>query len=293
MVFKSLFEYFNKLGWPRAGLIAILPDGPEWKSESFQTIKPLGNIQWIPLHKSEDDDMFAISFARDLKALLVTNDKFRDHLARWNHKFGSQQALELREWCAAHVLNFSFHRDTFFPNLEMITLALTRLRGQPEIFRCSTCNTQIASSEDIIASRDGAGVFGLEHRKNPAGSHFALLKTKSVSPGATQEHWFDSLPSGHQIRQESTPRLEDTWFPDYAWSLLFCANPECSSTKELVGLVDGQVGILRPAETLGWKFRLIRDDSKDQPLFDLLLPEFYGLIHERVNFLPQVPALRH
>src|SRR3989338_2062398 len=275
------FEYFNKLGWPRNGIIAVLPDEPQWKSDSFQAITPLGNIRWISLHKTEDDDMFAISFARELKALLVSNDKFRDHVTRWHHKFGPREASQLREWCAARVLNFTFHRDSFFPNLEMITLALTELRGQPDVFRCSTCGTPIASSEDIIASRDTAGVFGMERRENPAGSSFSLLKTKSVLPGATQEHWFDCALSD-LIRQESIPRLQDTWFPDYAWSLLFCANPECESTKELVLPVGDKFAILRPAQSLGWKFRLVRDESKEQPLFDLLLPEFYGLIHERV-----------
>jgi hypothetical protein len=275
-------EYFNNLKWPRTGLIAVLPDEPEWKSESFRAISPLGNLQWIPLHKSEDDDLFAISFARDMQALLVTNDKFRDHVARWHQKFGHQEASRLREWCAAHVLNFTFHRDTFFPNLEMITLALAELRGQPDVFRCSTCKAPIASSEHIIASRDSAGVFGMEQRNNPAGSSFSLLKTKAVLPGSTQEHWIERTPSGSQFRQESVPRLTDTWFPDYAWSLLFCANPECESTQELVVENGPEVAIVRPAVSLGWKFRLIRDETREQPLFDLLLPEFYGLIHERV-----------
>ena len=99
---------------------------------------------------------------------------------------------------------------------------------------------------------------------NPAGSSFALMKTRSVFPGSTQEHWY-SQAGGSITRQESTPRLQDTWFPDYAWSLLFCANERCESTVDSFDSTGLQI---KKSTTLGWKFRLFRDPSRPQPLFE-------------------------
>ena len=273
---QIVFEFFNKLHWPRTGLIAVFPSS--WECPGLDALSAIGQILYVPNHHIQDDDLFAFAIAQDRQALLLTNDKFRNHLTTWRSKFGPAKALRMQEWCASHLLTYIFLRDTFTPHPETLAMALKELGRGAAVFRCSVCGTAIASADDIITSRDAAGVFSIETQVNPAGSSFTLMKTRSVFPGATQEHWY-SQAGGSITRKESTPSLQDSWFPDYAWSLLFCANECCESTVDSFDSSGLQIKI---STTLGWKFRLVRDPSRPQPLFDFLLPEFYGLIHERV-----------
>lgn len=182
-------------------------------------------------------------------------------MASWKKQFGESVAQSMFEWLGDHLLSYIFDRETFVPHPEKLLLAERSLsRGTP-FFRCTKCGTAIVSGDEIISSRDTAGIFQSETKKNPHGSVFCFLKVRKVLPGATQEFWKEKNMKT-PIRQESEPRLNDTWFPDYAWSLMFCAKCETH---------------------IGWKFRLYRDSQREQPLFDLLIPEFFGLVHERLT----------
>ena len=76
-----------------------------WKDRNQIGARPLkldahlaiGQILYVPNHHTQDDDLFAFAIAQDRRALLLTNDKFRNHLATWRSKFGPVKALQIQE----------------------------------------------------------------------------------------------------------------------------------------------------------------------------------------------------
>jgi hypothetical protein len=61
------------------------------------------------------DDYFAIDYAVSKRARLVTNDKFRDHIAR----VGPERGAELQQWINDNVVSFTFDPlGDFVPNPE-------------------------------------------------------------------------------------------------------------------------------------------------------------------------------
>lgn len=250
-------EFFAAKRWPEAAILAVFPQS--WQSP--QLTKLCGErIRYAPqVLTREDDDLFCFQVARERNALLLTNDQFRNHTHRWGANYGAKDTQALLEWLGDHLLSYIFDRETFVPHPERLLRAQKALSSAAPFFHCTNCGQVLVSSDEIISSRDSAGVFQSEQRRNLHGSVFTFLKVRKIQPGAAQEHF---LFPDTGARQESEPRLKDTWFPDYAWSLLQCS--KCVSH-------------------LGWKFRLVRDPSKEQPLYDLLVPEFFGLVHERLT----------
>ena len=58
------------------------------------------------------DDSYTIQYAKQKKACIVTNDLFRDHIA----KYEGQEKARVNRWIRSHCISFTFVRDEFLPN---------------------------------------------------------------------------------------------------------------------------------------------------------------------------------
>jgi len=275
--------YFIERGYSKEHLIVVFPRQGWQRRLKKQALQLQATFIYTPAggHK-EDDDIFALTIARQHDALLLTTDRFRNHLDRWTKDFGYEEGDKLRVWCCAHLLPFVFGGDMLYPHFEVLMKAMATSSSM--IIQCYRCKTPLGKAEDILSNNDPAGIYDPDEEVNPAGFCFCFSKFRKVSN--TQEFWHDhfltvsSSESGSRevvVRQESPPRMKDTWYPDYySWCLLFCS--ACESG-------------------LGWHFRLERSRTQRQPLFDLLPPEFYGLRHEAIvmcehdaNIIPAPPG---
>mmetsp|Transcript_19661 Transcript_19661/g.14386 ORF Transcript_19661/g.14386 Transcript_19661/m.14386 type:complete len:87 (+) Transcript_19661:2039-2299(+) len=60
---------------------------------------------------SEDyDDSYCIQYSKDHNGLVVTNDKFRDFVAKSKDKAKDQH------WVQQQRISYTFHHDEFLPN---------------------------------------------------------------------------------------------------------------------------------------------------------------------------------
>jgi len=268
---RQAVTYFLDQGWRKEHLMVVFPRAG-WPRRMKKLHPPLeATFIYTPSGVSkEDDDIFALQIARRENALLLTNDLFRNHFRRWTNKFGKEEGDALRTWCSTHLLPFTFARDRLVPHIEVLKNYLAT-SSPMRVVRCFKCRTQLAKEEDIIASSDPARTYDGDEEVNPAGFVFCFSKFSNVIN--TQEHWHQLCPileaRGPQVvavRQLSPPRMQDSWYPDYySWCLLFCSCCESS---------------------LGWHFRLERSLlAPRQPLFDLLVPEFFGLRHDAISLV--------
>lgn len=264
---RIALTYFVERGYPKAHLIVVFPQ-QGWQRRLKKGAHGLqATFIYVPAGGlKEDDDIFALTIARQHDALLLTTDRFRNHLDRWTKDFGREEGEKLRAWCCAHLLPFVYVGAVLCPHFEVLMKAM--VASSSLIVRCHKCKTPLAKAEDILSNNDPAGIYDPDEEVNPAGFGFCFSKFRKVSN--TQEYWHERLPvpsldSRKEVvvmRHESPPRMKDTWYPDYySWCLLFCSNCESG---------------------LGWRFRLERSRTRRQPLFDLLPLEFYGLRHEAV-----------
>jgi hypothetical protein len=210
--------------------------------------------------------LLALQAAKDRDGFLVTGDKFRNHTSRWEQYFGKEAASELKSWCSHHLFPFEFHGDTIFPNAEIMMIALGSRKSQ--VLKCSSCNCDVALAEDIISSRNPS-----QFATNPAVTSFNFVKVRKLCLDSSLEHW-----EFRQKRMESMPTTKDTFFPGYAWSLLFCSNPACFATHQ-----SAKLNVVT-SQNLGWRFRLVNDksDSVVEALYDLLPSEFYCLLQDTI-----------
>lgn len=255
-------RYLHSNGWTKDSLFVIFPS---WQRQNLEKegddLRSLAEVLFAPGDAEEDDDKFAISTARELNGYLITNDKSRNHIKRWTDKYG-KKGDELREWCRDHLFPFGFAGNRFVPHLEVLLKA--QLHHSSSKIVCYRCRTCLAIESDIVSSKDPAGIYETDVEVNPAGFEFMFVKVRAARN--VQEFCHDTLEIvrgvGVTIKQESPPRMQDSWYPDYySWCLLFCSNCE---------------------QSLGWHFRLERSSTIKQRLFDLLLPEFYGLRHDAI-----------
>ena len=85
----------------------------------------------IQLHKLADrgvmvktpaqdyDDSYCISYARQANAFIVTNDKFRDYLAKLQMTPSKNEPDAIKReyaWLKQHSISFAFNEDEFLPN---------------------------------------------------------------------------------------------------------------------------------------------------------------------------------
>lgn len=229
---RIALTYFLERGWTKKDLIVVFPrEG--WQRRIKKIQHQMHAIFVFPTRRlKEDDDIFALTIAQQHNALLLTNDRLRNHLRRWTKVLGREEGDTLRAWCCVHLLPFVFVRDVLCPHFEVLKKAM--VTSKMRIIRCYKCKTLLAKEEDIISSKDPAGIYyDTDEEVNPEGYVFCFSKVRRVIN--TQEFWHDIItaPSefGQQqevvVRQESPPRMEDTWYPDYySWCLLFCSKCE-------------------------------------------------------------------
>jgi len=59
------------------------------------------------------DDSYCISYAKRFNAFIVTNDKFRDYIAKQE---GSPEKIKERKWIRDHSISYTFNSNEFLPN---------------------------------------------------------------------------------------------------------------------------------------------------------------------------------
>lgn len=58
------------------------------------------------------DDSYCIRYAKQKNAYMVTNDKFRDYI----NKFEGKEKVNERKWIQQHSVSYTFHKDEFIAN---------------------------------------------------------------------------------------------------------------------------------------------------------------------------------
>jgi hypothetical protein len=244
-VVEIVLDYFRVKDWPSRLLVVVFP--ASCKSQNIESVCENASPLFVEAEKgSQDDDLLALQAAKDRNALLFSRDQFRNHARRWEDFFGRKAADELKIWCAANLFPFEFHGDTLVPNAEALLKAI-RANTKAQALKCFSCKHDVALASDIINSRDLSGSGTTE--TNPAGTTFTFLKVRKLCVDGSLERWQQG-----PFRLDSEPRTENSFFPGYGWSLLFCSNPLCD------GKFQTEVTGSTIAQHLGWKFRLVREN---------------------------------
>eukprot|EP01088_Endostelium_zonatum_P008165 TRINITY_DN2079_c0_g1_i2.p1 TRINITY_DN2079_c0_g1~~TRINITY_DN2079_c0_g1_i2.p1 ORF type:complete len:925 (-),score=308.71 TRINITY_DN2079_c0_g1_i2:55-2829(-) len=65
------------------------------------------------------DDSYCIKYAEDRWGVIVTNDRYNDHVKK-KGKGGEEEERRVKRWIRSHCISFTFVRDEFLPNPDFV-----------------------------------------------------------------------------------------------------------------------------------------------------------------------------
>ncbi len=102
------------LGLPPPTPAPTIPPPPRPVAKLLLRLKQQQRLVLTPAQ--DYDDSYTIEYAkRNPGSVIVTNDRFRDHVDKH-----SGNRRELRAWLTAHCMTFTFVMDDFLPNPDFV-----------------------------------------------------------------------------------------------------------------------------------------------------------------------------
>ena len=83
----------------------------------LNVLKDQGVASGVP---SQDyDDSYLIQYAKQKKAYIISNDRFKDHIENYGKK-DHFKIQELRNWLKQYLISYTFVNDDFMPNPDFL-----------------------------------------------------------------------------------------------------------------------------------------------------------------------------
>ena len=93
---------------------AMNPNSQSKAPDDFHLLKALEKKGIIVGTPSQDyDDSYCISQAKKKGGFMVTNDKFRDYIAKIG---GLDEKKKEQDWLKRHIMTYTFNKEQFLPN---------------------------------------------------------------------------------------------------------------------------------------------------------------------------------
>lgn len=136
------------LGHAKSFLFHLSAGNKPWNPEDIKTMVDQKLIVLTPAQAH--DDHFIIGYAKERDGFVVTNDMFRDHIAKAND---STEQEAIRTWCAERIIPYTFVGQEFVPEPSKMT-NLNRHVNLHYVAGCPNVTHQLGSDQSFPSERN-------------------------------------------------------------------------------------------------------------------------------------------